>query len=440
MQRQALRPWLSAVLPGSSSRRRSKASSVPPIDPRRFREPLCPLEPGDLPTCRFSCLRHATNSRKWAPRRSNSRADDFRADFAVGVPSDFYAGSYGEATILLDAAYSAEVLPGSHIDVYVNGNIAATVPITTRGGEILRHLPINVTLRHFRPGTNIIAIEAVLLTQADAACVPGAVSTGNRFALFDTSEFVMPRFARIGQRPNLAAIAGTGFPYGRLGIPIPLVVDHSQPEALSAAATFLARMATVASRLIPVDVSVSAETVGNRDALFVGPVSQQSSVLLTALGISEASRTEWGGVAGDTETLPDTEATFDEWRDRLAGRGWRGQVSALEDWLDRNFEITSETLRVTPSEDSIFMPSADMTLLVAQSAGLGGEGTWTLVTAPTPLKFYEGMRALSEQANSCFNWPGALRPTLRRRMRWRAYRSATSVSFRPNLHPWSTIA
>ena len=368
---------------------RPAAVSRTALSTRTWRSPDVPLL---LSATRYKFSEMGAKTQQFSGRR-------FRADFAVGVPSDFYAGSYGEATILLDAAYSAEVLPGSHIDVYVNGNIAATVPITTRGGEILRHLPINVTLRHFRPGTNIIAIEAVLLTQADAACVPGAVSTGNRFALFDTSEFVMPRFARIGQRPNLAAIAGTGFPYGRLGIPIPLVVDHSQPEALSAAATFLARMATVASRLIPVDVSVSAETVGNRDALFVGPVSQQSSVLLTALGISEASRTEWGGVAGDTETLPDTEATFDEWRDRLAGRGWRGQVSALEDWLDRNFEITSETLRVTPSEDSIFMPSADMTLLVAQSAGLGGEGTWTLVTAPTPLNLYEGMRALSEQAN-----------------------------------------
>ena len=58
-----------------------------------------------------------------------------------------------------------DVLPGSHIDIYVNGNIAATVPITTGGGDILRHLPISVTMRHFRPGLNMIAIEAVLLTR-----------------------------------------------------------------------------------------------------------------------------------------------------------------------------------------------------------------------------------------------------------------------------------
>jgi hypothetical protein len=323
----------------------------------------------------------------------------FRTDFAVGVPSDFYAASYGEATILLDAAYSGEVLPGSHIDIYVNDNIAATIPITTRGGEILRHLPINVTMRHFRPGANAIAVEAVLLTEADTVCAPGAPAGSNRFALFDSSEFVMPQFARIGQRPNLAAIAGTGFPYGRQEKPIPLVIDHSQPEVLSAAATFLARMSAAAGRLIPVDLSASAETVGGRDALFFGPVSQLSSAVLTGMGISEASRTEWGDAIVGAIAAPSTDATFNEWRDRLAGRGWRGQISALEDWLNRSFDISLDTLRLTPHADGVFMPSGEASLLVAQSAGPGDGGTWTLVTAPTPQDLDSGVRALTEQVN-----------------------------------------
>ena len=65
----------------------------------------------------------------------------FRTGFDIGIPSDFYADAYGEAMLLLDAAYSAEVLPGSHIDIYVNGNIASTLPITNRNGGIFRHLP-----------------------------------------------------------------------------------------------------------------------------------------------------------------------------------------------------------------------------------------------------------------------------------------------------------
>ena len=147
----------------------------------------------------------------------------FRTDFTIGVPSDFYAASYGEAVILLDAAYSSAVLPGSHIDIYVNDSIASTVPITSSGGGLLRHLPINVTMRHFRPGVNTIAIEAILSTESDKVCAPGATGTdAPRFALFDTSEFHMPDFARVGQLPNLAATAGTGAPYNRTPDPVPL--------------------------------------------------------------------------------------------------------------------------------------------------------------------------------------------------------------------------
>jgi hypothetical protein len=368
---------------------RPVAVSRAALSTQTWRSPDAPLL---LSAARLKFSEMGAKTQQFSGRR-------FRTDFAVGVPSDFYADSYGEATILLDAAYSGEVLPGSHIDIYVNDNIAATIPITTRGGEILRHLPINVTMRHFRPGANTIAIEAVLMTDADAICAPGAPPGGNRFALFDTSEFVMPQFARVGQRPNLAAIAGTGFPYGRSVIPIPLVIDHSQPETLSAAATFLARIAAAAGRLIPVDLSASAETVGNRDALFIGPVSQLSSAVLTGLGISETSRTEWGDAVAGAETAPNTDATFNEWRDRLAGRGWRGQISTLEDWLNRNFDISLESLRLTPRADSIFMPSSEATLMVAQSPGPGNEGTWTLVTAPTSRNLDEGVRALTQQVN-----------------------------------------
>lgn len=324
----------------------------------------------------------------------------FRTEFAVGIPSDFYADSYGQVTILLDAAYSDEVLPGSHIDVYVNDNIAATMPITAEGGEILRHQPINVTLRHFRPGANVVAIEAVLLTSADSVCAPGASDGGVRFALFDTSEFVMPQFARIGQRPNLAAIAGTGFPYGRAEVPVPLIIDHSQTETLSAAATFMARMSVAAGRPIPVEPTASAETVGNRDALFFGPASQLSSIVLSGLNISEAARTEWGStVASSGEATLNTDATFNEWRDRLAGKGLRGKINTLKDWLNRNFDISFDAIRLTPRADSLFLPSSDATLVIGQSSAPNDDGTWTLVTAPTAKDLDVSMRTLTEQAN-----------------------------------------
>lgn len=323
----------------------------------------------------------------------------FRTDFAVGIPSDFYAYDYGKATLLLDAAYSSEVLPGSHIDVYVNGNIAATVPITQSGGGILRHFPVNVTMRHFRPGPNVIALEAVLSTSADALCAPGATGLGGpRFAVFDTSEFRMPDFARIGRRPDLAGISGTGFPYSRSATPVPLLLERGSLPALSTAATLLARMSVAAGRLIPIDLTQTPAAAANGDAIFIGTIDSLQPQLLADLGIADHARTGWGkGSAGTREGAgqPDTSAVFDRWRQQVSSGGWRGSISALEDWLSRNFMVTPDALRLTPRKNPPFAPGNDVQFFMTQQTSPGGTGTWTTVTAPSDQALSDGMKAIS---------------------------------------------
>src|SRR5262249_820963 len=85
--------------------------STPPDAPSPFSDQNLPFSQLGINTTEFSGRR-------------------FHSSFNVAIPSDFYANAYGEATILLDAAYARNVLPGSHIDVYVNGSIATTKPIT----------------------------------------------------------------------------------------------------------------------------------------------------------------------------------------------------------------------------------------------------------------------------------------------------------------------
>lgn len=320
-----------------------------------------------------------------------------RTDFAVGVPSDFYANAYGEATVLLDAAYSQEVLPGSHIDVYVNDNIAATVPITTSGGEILRHLPIKVTMRHFRPGDNVIALEGVLMTKADATCAPGATARGGqRFVIFDSSELVVPDFARVARTPDLAGISGTGFPYSRSEYAMPLIMDRTQPDSVSAAVTLLARMSVAAGRLIAVDSLIAATAVADRNALFISAISQVPPAVLAQVGVSNETTSTWGETVASIH--PNTEATFDQWRERLRDSGWRGQVSSFEDWLSRTFNISTNSFRIFPGPAAEFTPQGSASLVVAQEASPVGSGTWTLVTAPTVGALRDGVRSLTEQS------------------------------------------
>lgn len=322
----------------------------------------------------------------------------FRTEFMIGVPADFYASAYGEAILLLDAAYSAEVMPGSHIDVYVNGNIASTVPVSNNGGGIFRHLPINVTMRHFVPGVNTITIEAVLMTQADSACLPGAVAGQNpRFALFDTSEFHMPDFAKIGRTPDLAATSGLGQPYRAGGDPVAVSLERVDADTMSTAATLLGKLALAAGHLVAVETVSSPAAVGDRHALFIGTLSQMPQSLISQLDLAPTSQVTWKDGQDGSNPTQQTEQLFEDWRQKVDGGLWQGQISSLEEWMTRNFDISSDTLRFLPGSEQPYTPSPNISFMLAQGLSPNGEGVWTIATAPTSADMRSGMAAMAEQ-------------------------------------------
>ena len=323
----------------------------------------------------------------------------YRTGFDIGVPSDFYADAYGEARLLLDAAYSAEVLPGSHIDIYVNGNIASTVPITSRNGGIFRHLPIRVTMRHFRPGPNRIDIETVLMTQADTVCAPGAsASEEPRFALFDSSELRMPRFARIAQLPNLAALSGTGFPYNGQVDPIALYLDRLDTDTLSTSATFLGKMAVASGRALQIRPESSALAIGERNAILVGTISQLPPLVLGQTHIASESASSWGGQAAGGTQQGATQDAINEWQTRVRGGSWRGQISAFEAWVQETFDISLSSLRLLPGEEAEVAPDESARFLMAQGDSPEQTATWTVLSAPTGADLKAGMAAVAQDA------------------------------------------
>ncbi|MGQ3209901.1 MAG: cellulose biosynthesis cyclic di-GMP-binding regulatory protein BcsB [Shinella sp.] len=334
-------------------------------------------------------------------RTSEFSGRRFRTGFDLGIPSDFYAEAYGEATLLLDAAYSPEVLPGSHVDIYVNGNIASTVPITDRNGGIFRHLPIRVTMRHFRPGPNRIDIEAVLMTQADTVCAPGASALEEpRFALFDTSEFRMPRFARIGQLPNLAALSGTGFPYNGQVDPAALYLDRLDPATLSTGATFLGKVAVSSGRALLVRPEASALAIGERNAILVGTISQLPPLVLTQTHIVAESASSWGAQVEGEGRKEATRETFDSWQSRVREGSWNGQISALETWLQETLDISISSLRLLPGEEAAIEPDDTARFFVAQGDSPERTATWTVLSAPTGADLEAGMAAVAQD----FRW------------------------------------
>ncbi|MGV1760738.1 cellulose biosynthesis cyclic di-GMP-binding regulatory protein BcsB [Rhizobium sp. A22-96] len=325
----------------------------------------------------------------------------FHTSFNVAIPSDFYANAYGEATILLDAAYAKDVRPGSHIDIYVNGSIATTKPITATGGGIFRQLPIRITMRHFKPGLNTVTLETLVMADEDSTCAPAATSsTTPRFALFDTSQFRMPDFARVEQRPNLAALAGTGYPYNRDGESTALFLDRVDAEMLSTTATILGQMALVAGHPIAVEPTASPGAVGSRNAIFIGSISQLPSTVLSQLNIAATSQVAWRPAAPGQGAAQDSSVTIADWRSRISGGVLQGQFDRFQQWMHRNFDISLSSLRFIPGSEQVFTPSNANTFLIAQEANPTNDATWTMITAPSAGDLRAGAEAMTAQ----FNW------------------------------------
>ncbi|MGG6894990.1 cellulose biosynthesis cyclic di-GMP-binding regulatory protein BcsB [Rhizobium sp. BR 315] len=326
----------------------------------------------------------------------------FHTSFNVAIPSDFYANAYGEATVLLDAAYAKDVRPGSHIDVYVNGNIATTKPITATGGGILKQLPIRITMRHFKPGLNTVTLEVMLLADEDSACVPATTSsTTPRFALFDTSQFRIPDFARVGQRPNLAAFAGTGYPYNRDAEATALFIDRIDADMLSTTATLLGQMALVAGHSIAIEPIASPSAVGSRNAIFIGSISQLPSTILSQMNIAATSQVAWRSPTPGQGTTQDASVTIADWRTRISGGVVQGQLDRFQEWMHRNFDISLSSLRFMPGSEQVFAPSNANTFLIAQAANPTKDATWTVITAPSAGDLRTGVDAMTSQVN----WP-----------------------------------
>jgi len=326
----------------------------------------------------------------------------FHTSFNVAIPSDFYANAYGEATILLDAAFAKDVRPGSRIDIYVNGSIATTKPITATGGGIFRQLPIRITMRHFKPGLNTLTLEASLLADEDLTCAPAATSsTTPRFALFDTSQFRMPDFARVEQRPNLAAFAGTGYPYNRDSESTALFIDRVDAEMLSTTATLLGQMAIVAGHPIAVEPIASPGAVGSRNAIFIGSISQLPSTILSQLNIAPTSQVAWRPANLGQGATQDASVTIADWRSRISGGLLQGQLDRFQQWMHRNFDISLSSLRFIPGSEQVFTPSNANTFLIAQEANPTNDATWTMVAAPSAGDLRAGVEAMTSQ----LNWP-----------------------------------
>ncbi|WP_157961549.1 cellulose biosynthesis cyclic di-GMP-binding regulatory protein BcsB [Acuticoccus kandeliae] len=379
----------------------------------------------------------------------------FRTDFSVTLPPDFYAAAYGEALLLLDAAYSSDVEPGSRLAVAVNGVLSTAISFTSSTGEVFDGFPIVLSMQSFRPGVNKIEILADLQTTADRACLPGGtVPARDRFALFSSTRLVFPNFARIGQVPNLASFATNGFPYQLSTDPVRVHVGGSSPDTIGAAGTLISRVAV--SRGAPLATNVVEEVApfGNSGVIVIGALSDVSNLALESTGAARVIPSNWlqpyaagtvspGAGGGEpagleryddvlrrlreqlrqeevrldrTATAPqeanepqrsldprnEAQRTRERWAEEL------GQSNMVSRWIKDTMRSAREAVKFNLNfgqrEDEMRFAepviSENASLLMAQSAAPENRDTaWTLVTAPTPALLSTSMAALSSPEN-----------------------------------------
>lgn len=289
----------------------------------------------------------------------------YAASMRFELPSDFYAYRYDEVDLVLDAAYSSDVLPGSEINIYTNGEIASTTPLLRTDGGLLKDTRIRIPMTNLRPGRNEAVLEVNLETKSDAVC--GAGWTGAapvRFVLSNSSYIHMPDYARAVAVPDLKVLTGTGWPYAGDGA-VPLVLGQGQ-ESFVSAMMFAARIATASGKVISFNVVPEAELGPEENGLLVMPTGAMSPFNLSRTGIASAA------------TLSNQKAD-DALLNEVAGNETGGPFAAPAAWLAENIGLKLADLRLVPQPDLPYEPAPDAVVVsqVLQPEG----GIWTVLTS-----------------------------------------------------------
>ncbi len=355
---------------------------------------------------RFSDL--GISTQEFSGRRLRSR-------FMLNLPPDFYATEYGEALVYLDAAYTTAVKPGSHVNIFVNDRISTQLVITAHGDVVKRHT-IRLPLKNFKSGLNTVSVEIGLLTDADERCAPGeTLSETNRFVLFDTSSLEFPEFGRIGREPDLGVLSAGHFP--KEDAPTTVVLARPDTLNVSAAGTFLARMARSAGKPMRAQFSNAAST-DDASVVFIGAVEQIPTGLLNRVRVSEHLRMVWPATplqpdpskqvastdfsmnvqsnAVDRNGTASTDEVRKRWSESFRRQGILQQTfGSIQDWMEETFSLSVSSLSLKQRMDSPYEPPQRSTLLIAQNR-TPESGVWTLVTARTEEALAEEMARIAD--------------------------------------------
>lgn len=316
--------------------------------------------------------------------------------FQFLLPPDFYANNYGEAELVLDAAYAADVLPGSEIDIYTNAQIASATPLLRTDGGRLRDTAIRFPMTNLRPGRNVIEVIVNLNTQSDAVCSAGWTGQApGRFVFSSSTQLRVPQFARAAALPDLELLTGSAWPYSD-ATEVPLVVGEGLDAAVSAM-TLMARAASASDRVLPVNITSEAQLSPDQNAILVMPISEMSAPTKGRSGLTEGT----AGTSGSADVLDQFAASGDH----------ANPFIGFADRMLKGVGLSIDDLRVLPRQDSAY-PVSSGSVVMAQSMQPEG-GLWTVLSSSDSASMRAGMErmAVTEQWRQVGGRVSTLLPT-----------------------------
>lgn len=369
----------------------------------------------------------------YAPQKFRGR--HYRDHVNFRLPADFYSADYDKASLTLDAAYAPGLLPTSTLIVKVNGRTVSTLALSATEGGLIKRQRLPLPLSSLRPGENLVSIEADLPSQSDVACDVAALANGGaRLMISPDSTLTLPRLARVGHAPDLAAtMAGLSNLKPGTDKAINLFVPGLRQPSLDAAATLLGRIAYSSGHVYATRLSSVAPNDGIGDMIAVGTYSEIPSELLGYVGIEPAGSlmNMSGGDAqpdanGPGGWLAAQAATTMDWMNlsQIGGEESEPSRRAAED-LGVFSEPVDPLGRLTDMAASLkayfanlygritgtaggnaiadiprVVPGENTGMVLAQRISpRQADATWTIVASPDDAAMADGLRRLAQRPN-----------------------------------------
>lgn len=332
------------------------------------------------------------------------------------LPGDFLPADYGWADVDLGLGFAKGLIPENRFSVVVNQSpVAGTKIAKGSASDPFHSHKVRLPLSVFRPGVNELEFQIQALSDGDAICDPQVLmSSENRVVWLGSSKISFPELGRIGQLPQLSALAADGFPYGkRDASPTSLFVPYPDANSLSAAATLVSRMAVSQGAPFPFTLDIGGTYPQSKSAIIVGalqdiptavlqgveldrtmlasafePVQKQVAELtLPAPGPAPATTGSLSTVTNTTVFTPEILKTGVQIQET-----WKTQHDqSTSPWdvfsalVSGGIEKASNTLASSGLPGGFAAPFSvdpDTNLFIAQSQNPETtEGTWTLVTS-----------------------------------------------------------